>query len=130
MVSDSIADMLIRIKNAYLANNREVELPWSKIKEEIAKVLTSEEFLAGFKTSEKEGKKALVLRLKYDKGGVRFENVKRISKPGKRVYKKAAAIRSVLGGYGVSILSTTKGIMTGKEARKQGLGGEVLAEVW
>lgn len=128
-MSDPIADLLIRIKNGYLAKKKLVEVPWSKILEGIAKILKGGGYLK--KVEVKEDKfRALVLNLKYVKGCPALTNVKRISKPGVRRYVKAKNIKPVLNGLGIMIVSTPQGLMSGKEAKKKGLGGEILAEVW
>lgn len=132
VLTDPIADMLTRIRNANVMRYTKVEVPASKVKEEIAKILTEEGFISGY-TIEKHEKQddMIVLSLKY---GQKKESVitglKRISKPGLRVYAKVDEIPSVLNGLGIAIISTSKGIMTDKQARKEQVGGEVLAYIW
>jgi small subunit ribosomal protein S8 len=131
-VTDPIADMLTRIRNALVTKKREVSVPASSMKKAIAQILLDEGYIAGFKveeTKDRQGK--LVLTLKYGPGGQKvIQGLKRISKPGLRVYARHGEIPKVLGGLGIVIISTSKGIMTDREARKQAVGGEVLAYVW
>ncbi len=131
MVTDPIADMLTRIRNANQMRYKEVEVPASKTKIEIAKILKEEGFIADYKINKVKPQDMMVLTLKY---GERKERVitglKRISKPGLRVYVKAEELPRVLNGLGIAVVSTSKGIMTDKEARKNSLGGEVLAYIW
>ncbi len=130
MVTDPIADMLTRIRNANQMRYKEVEVPASKIKNEIARILKSEGFITDYKVKKNNIQDILVLSLKYvDKERV-ITGLKRISKPGLRVYAKAEEVPTVLNGLGIAIISTSKGVMTDKEARKESLGGEVLAYVW
>ena len=130
MVTDPIADMLTRIRNANQMRYKEVEVPASKMKNEIARILKAEGFIVDYKVKKNNIQDILVLSLKYvDKERV-ITGLKRISKPGLRVYVKAEEVPSVLSGLGIAIISTSKGVMTDKEARKQSLGGEVLAYIW
>jgi small subunit ribosomal protein S8 len=130
-MSDPIADMLTRIRNASRARHGEVIVPASRVKREIARILVAEGFIAGF-AEERDGTAAVLrLQLKYVDGKVPVvSGLKRISKPGLRVYAKKTDIPRVLGGLGVVIVSTSRGIMTGSQARSANLGGEVLAYVW
>jgi len=131
MNADPIADMLTRIRNANKLRYEEVAMPSSKIKEGIAKILVSEGFIAGYRIDENEGKKELVLTLKYSATGERvITGLKRISKPGLRVYAEADKIPSVLKGLGIAIVSTPNGLLTDRQARKQHVGGEILCYVW
>ena len=131
MVTDPIADMLTRIRNASQMRYKEVEVPASKIKNEIARILKEEGFISDYKVKKNNVQDSLVLNLKYgDKKERVITGLKRISKPGLRVYAKAEEIPSVLSGLGIAIISTSKGMMTDKEARKESLGGEVLAYIW
>jgi len=131
MVTDPIADMLTRIRNANQMRYKEVEVPASKMKIEIAKILKEEGFINDYKVKKNEVQSIIVLSLKYsDKKERVITGLKRISKPGLRVYAKAEELPRVLNGLGIAIVSTSKGVMTDKEARKQSLGGEVLAFVW
>ena len=130
MVTDPIADMLTRIRNANQMRYKEVEVPASKMKNEIARILKSEGFIADYKVKKNNIQDILVLSLKYvDKERV-ITGLKRISKPGLRVYVKAEEVPQVLNGLGIAIISTSKGVMTDKDARKESLGGEVLAYIW
>ena len=130
-VSDPIADMLTRVRNASRARHTEVLVPASRTKREIARILIEEGFIAGVR-EEREGPSQLLrLELKYVDGKVPVvSGLKRISKPGLRVYARKTDIPRVLGGLGVVIVSTSKGIMTGTQARQAELGGEILAYVW
>ena len=131
MVTDPIADMLTRIRNANQMRYKEVEVPASKIKNEIARILKQEGFISDYKVKKSNVQDILVLILKYgDKKERVITGLKRISKPGLRVYAKAEEIPSVLSGLGIAIISTSKGMMTDKEARRESLGGEVLAYIW
>ena len=130
MVTDPIADMLTRIRNANQMRYKEVEVPASKMKNEIARILKSEGFIVDYKVKKNNIQDILVLSLKYvDKERV-ITGLKRISKPGLRVYVKAEEVPSVLNGLGIAIISTSKGVMNDKEARANSLGGEVLAYIW
>ncbi len=124
-MNDPISDMLTRIRNAQKAEHKSVIMPLSKIKLEIAKILKKENYIDDF--SVRSGKKLLEIDLKYPKA---INEIKRVSKPGQRFYIKVDKIKPVKSGYGCSIISTPKGLMTNKEARKVGLGGEVLLEIW
>jgi small subunit ribosomal protein S8 len=130
-VTDPIADMLTRIRNASAARHKELSLPSSRMKREIARILAEEGFIEGFETQPDAVQDRLVLRLKYVEGRTPVvSGLKRISKPGLRVYARKTEIPRVLGGLGLAILSTSHGVMTGTDARKQNLGGEVLCYVW
>ena len=130
-MTDPIADMLTRVRNGSTARHREVILPASRVKTEIARILVEEGFIASSGTRVEEGHEQLVLTLKYVEGRTPVvTGLKRISKPGLRVYARKTEIPRVLGGLGVAILSTSHGIMTGQQARKLNLGGEVLCYVW
>jgi small subunit ribosomal protein S8 len=131
MLSDPIADMLTRIRNANLAGHDRVEMPASKVKAEIARVLQDEGYVEAFGLSETDGHPQLWLEFKRrTPQGRPLTGLRRVSRPGLRVYRGSQSIPRVFGGLGVSVVSTSKGIMTGREARQQRLGGEVLAEVW
>src|SRR5271170_1918028 len=131
MLTDPIADLLTRIRNGARAKHPRVDLPSSKLKIEIARILKEEGYLANFKVVEEKGKKTLRVFLRYtpDRRSV-ITDLKRISRPGSRRYTGKAGIRTVVGGMGISIMSTPRGLMTGQSARKQGVGGEVVCEVW
>ncbi|MEG0021816.1 MAG: 30S ribosomal protein S8 [Bacilli bacterium] len=131
VVTDPIADMLTRIRNANQMRYKEVEVPASKMKLEIAKILKEEGFIVDFKIKKNNVQDFIILFLKYGEKKERvITGLKRISKPGLRVYAQAEEVPTVLNGLGIAILSTSKGVMTGKDAKKQSLGGEVLAYVW
>lgn len=132
MTTDPIADMLTRIRNAARAKHPRVDLPSSKLKIEIARILKDEGYLTNFKmVEETKGKKVLRVFLRYtsDRRSV-ITDLKRVSRPGSRRYVGKTGIRAVVGGMGISILSTPRGLMTGSTARKEGVGGELLCEVW
>ena len=127
VVTDTIADMLTRIRNANAMRYENVEIPNSKIKVEIARILKDEGFINDYKVEDR----TLTVTLKYAENKERvITGLKRISKPGLRVYAKGNEIPRVLNGLGIAIISTSKGIMTDKEARKENIGGEVLAYIW
>ncbi|MDY0295780.1 MAG: 30S ribosomal protein S8 [Acidobacteriota bacterium] len=128
--TDPIADMLTRIRNATMVQKTTVEMPLSRMKLEIAKLLKREGFIQNFKVENSVFPAQLILDLKYDGKKSVIEGLKRISKPGCRVYASSEEIPSVLGGLGVALLSTSKGIMTGRECEKNRIGGEVLLHIW
>jgi small subunit ribosomal protein S8 len=129
-VTDPIADMLTRVRNGIQARHPRVDMPSSKLKIEIARILKEEGYIANFKVGEEGKKKVLKVFLRYGSdGGNAIANIDRISKPGRRVYVGTKQVPRILGGLGVSILTTPRGVMTGKAARKAGLGGEVLCSV-
>jgi small subunit ribosomal protein S8 len=131
MMTDPIADMLSRIRNSALARHERAEMPHSNLKEHIAGVLKGEGFIDDVRVSDGEGPKTLVLVLRYGRDRQSaIDGVRRISAPGRRVYVRFDRIPRVRSGMGVSILSTSRGVMTDKEARKQRVGGELLCEVW
>ena len=130
VVTDPIADMLTRIRNALTAKHETVEVPASKMKKAIADILLNEGYISNVEMKEDGVQGSLLVTLKYSKEGNVISGLKRISKPGLRVYAKSNEIPKVLNGLGVAILSTSKGIMTDKQARANNLGGEVLAFVW
>lgn len=130
-MSDPIADMLTRIRNANQNRAKTVSMPSSKMKEEIAKILKDEGFVEEFSIEENDVQNTLTLTLKYGQKKERvITGLKRVSKPGLRVYSKAEDLPKVLNGLGIAIISTPKGIMTDKKARKENVGGEVIAYVW
>ena len=131
-MSDPIADMLTRIRNANTAKHDTVDVPASKIKVAIADILVKEGFVSGYKMIDVGNFQDIQITLKYgkDKNVKAITGLKRISKPGLRVYANAAELPKVLGGLGIAIVSTNKGILTDKEARKSNVGGEVIAFVW
>jgi small subunit ribosomal protein S8 len=130
-LTDPVADFLARIRNAIQARHQKLDIPASRLKLEIARILKEEGYVANFKATEEEGQKVLRIYLKYGPdNNAAISNLQRISRPGCRVYVGRSEIPRVLGGLGINILTTPKGVMTGREARKQGLGGEILCEVW
>jgi small subunit ribosomal protein S8 len=131
VVNDPIADMFTRIRNANQMRYKEVEVPASKIKIEIAKILKEEGFIKDYQIKKNEVQNIIVLTLKYGPKKERvITGLKRISKPGLRVYVKTNEVPKVLNGLGIAIISTSRGLMTDKEAREKSLGGEVIAYVW
>jgi len=129
--TDPVADLLTRIRNAINARQQKLDVPASKLKLEIARILKEEGYLANFKSTEESGQKVLRLYLKYGAhNDAAITNLARVSRPGCRVYVGHNDIPRVLGGLGISILTTPKGVMTGRQARKSGVGGEILCEVW
>ena len=131
VVTDTIADMLTRIRNANAMRYTEVTVPASNLKNELARILKEEGYIKDYKVVKDSTQGSIVLTLKYGENKERvITGLKRISKPGLRVYAKKDEVPKVLNGLGIAIISTSKGVMTDKEARKQNLGGEVLAYIW
>ncbi len=131
VINDPIADMLTRIRNANQMRYTKVEVPASKIKVEIAKILTNEGFISGYEMKKNDVQDDIILDLKYGENKERvITGLKRISKPGLRVYVQAEEVPRVLNGLGIAVVSTSKGLMTDKEARKNNVGGEILAYIW
>jgi len=131
MYTDPIADMLTRIRNANQALHPETAMPSSKLKEEIARILSEEGFIDSWRTADGEVGTELVVRLRYGTDRKRvLQGIQRVSKPGNRVYAGATNIGRVRGGIGVSIVSTSEGVMTDRDARRRNVGGEVLCKVW
>ena len=131
MHSDPIADMLTRIRNANTALHPVTSMPSSKLKEELAKILSSEGYIDGYKVEDATVGKELTVTLRYTNGRDRvLHGLRRISSPGRRVYKGAGELDRVLGGLGVSVVSTSEGLLTDREARRRKIGGEILCEVW
>ena len=131
MVNDPIADMLTRIRNASLVKHKQVVMPSSKIKAGIAEILVEEGFIEGYGVTDDKPQPKLVLRLKYtQQGRPVISGLERVSKPGRRFYSGAQDIPWVRSGLGINIVSTPKGLMTGRKARRQKLGGEILCNVW
>lgn len=130
-MTDPIADMLTRVRNASSAMHDEVEIPASKIKENIARILADEGFVSGFEVDKASGHPKIKIRLSYTDERERvISGIRRISKPGRRVYRGAQELPRVLGGLGIAIISTSQGVMTDKQARQAKVGGEILAYVW
>jgi small subunit ribosomal protein S8 len=131
MISDPIADMLTRVRNAMKARHPKVDVPTSKLKIEIARILKEEGYILNYKMADEGARKAIRIYLKYTPGNDPvISKLQRVSKPGCRVYVGKDDIPRVLGGLGVNILTTPKGVMTGSAARKAGVGGELLCQVW
>ncbi len=130
--TDSIADMLTRIRNGVMANHKKVLVPCTNMKKSIALILKEEGYLADFKLIKRSDKPFMLVFLKPSTkdGQNPIRGLKRVSKPGRRVYAPASDIPKVLGGIGTSILSTNKGVMTGRECKKQNVGGEILCYIW
>ena len=130
-LTDPVADFLARIRNAIRARHQKLDVPASKLKAEIARILKEEGYISNYKTQEEEGKQILRVYLKYGAGSeAAIRDLARISRPGCRRYVGKTGIRTVVGGMGISILSTPRGLMTGQAARREGVGGELLCEVW
>jgi len=131
VMTDPIADMLTRIRNANTVGHTTVEIPASNMKKAIAEILLNEGFIGGFEVIEDNKQGVIKVQMKYGAGKEKVINgIKKISKPGLKVYAKANEVPSVLGGLGIAIISTSKGIISDKEARKLGVGGEVICYVW
>jgi small subunit ribosomal protein S8 len=130
-LTDPVADFLTRIRNAHRARHQKLDAPASKLKAEIARILKEEGYIANYKATEEEGQRVLRVYLKYGPNNeAAIRDLKRISKPGCRVYIGKDEIKRVQGGLGISIMTTPKGVMTGRQARREGVGGEILCEVW
>jgi len=130
-MSDPLADMLTRIRNAVMVKYDSVEMPKSKIKVNVAKVLQDEGYIAGWEETDNGPQGTLIINLKYGPGGESvITGIKRVSKPGLRQYARAGSIPTVLNGLGVSIISTSQGLLSDRAARKANTGGEVLCQVW
>lgn len=131
VVTDSIADLIIRIKNGYLVRKKLVEVPWSKMSQKISEILVKEGYLKNVKLRIDNRKfKILELELKYEGKKPAITEVKRISKPGVRIYTKVSKIPQVRQGVGITIVSTPKGLMIDKQARKEKQGGEIICQIW
>ena len=129
-LTDPIADILTRIRNGNIAKHSEVKIPFSKIKESMASILKNEGYIANYEIKEEGTKKDIAVTLKYMDGETVIKGLKRISKPGRRVYTSVENLPKVLGGLGIAIVSTPKGVITDKECRKHNVGGEILCYVW
>ena len=131
MTSDPIADMLTRVRNALLARHPKVDVPASKVKVEIARILKEEGYVLNYKLVEEGAARIIRIYLKYTPGNSPvISHIERVSRPGCRIYVGKQEVPRVLGGLGINILTTSRGVMTGLEARKTGVGGEVLCQVW
>ncbi|HYD35279.1 MAG TPA: 30S ribosomal protein S8 [Vitreimonas sp.] len=129
-MTDPIADMIIRIKNALLVRKAEVEIPFSKMKQSIATILKEENYIEEIEVKPTTPQATLVLKLKYVGRTPAITDVKRLSKPGRRMYATVDQIPQSLGGYGLTLVSTSKGVMTATKARQLNVGGEVLCQIW
>ncbi|MGQ0826067.1 MAG: 30S ribosomal protein S8 [Actinomycetota bacterium] len=132
-MTDPIADMLTRVRNANIAFHDDVVMPSSKLKEAVARILEQEGYITGFSVDEQPGRpgRRLTIRMKYTNDRRRtISGLKRVSRPGLRVYSKAEAVPRVLGGMGIAIVSTNVGLLTDREARERKVGGEILCQVW
>lgn len=130
MISDPIADMLTIIRNGYKSSKEQVSIPYSRLKKDLAEKLIDLGYISSAAEATEDGKKFIKLELKYEKGRPELQGVKRISKPGLRVYKNKKEIPYVLGGLGSAIISTNQGLLSDREARKKQVGGEIICEVW
>jgi small subunit ribosomal protein S8 len=132
MVTDPVADLLTRIRNGHMAHHDKVDIPASKLKQAVVRILKEENYIKNFKVVDNKGKHPVIrVYLKYDPAGSPFINgLKRISKPGRRVYVGKEEIPIVLGGLGISILTTNQGVMVSRKAKSLGIGGEVLCNIW
>lgn len=129
-MTDPIADLITRIKNANLARHQEVKAPHSKMSEAVVKILVANEYLAGYEVKVQKPQSELVITLKYAGKVPVITDIKRTSKPGRRVYATSSRVPRVLNGYGMSIVSTSKGVLSSKEAKQQKVGGEVICQIW
>jgi small subunit ribosomal protein S8 len=131
MTTDPIADMLTRIRNGLAARHPKVDVPASRLKSDIAKILKDEGYIANYKLTEDGTQRSIRIYLKYTPGNMPvISRIERVSRPGCRVYVGSKGVQRVLGGLGINILTTPRGVMTGHSARKEGVGGEVLCQVW
>jgi small subunit ribosomal protein S8 len=131
VTSDPISDMLTRVRNAMKARHPKVDVPASRLKMEIARILKEEGYIQNFKLADEDGKGTIKIYLKYTTANQPvISHLERVSKPGRRVYVGRADIPRVFGGLGINILTTPRGVMTGRSARQEGVGGEVLCQVW
>lgn len=128
--NDTIGDFLTSIRNASKAEKATVAVQWSRLREGVARILTESGYLAGFRKADRDDKPVLELTLKYVSGVPAITSIERVSTPGRRVYAGYTTVPKVIGGMGVSILTTSRGVMTDAEARRQKVGGELLAKVW
>ncbi len=130
-LTDPVADFLTRIRNSIRARHQKLDVPASKLKAEIARILKDEGYIANYKATEENGLKVIRVYLKYGTNNeAAIRDLQRVSRPGCRVYVDRDEIRRVQGGLGISIMTTPKGVMTGRQARREGVGGEILCEVW
>ncbi len=129
-IIDPIADMLTRIRNAQMAKHEEVKVQHSRVKEEILKILKNDGFIEDYKVLTEKNKKDIIIKLRYYKQKPVIEGIERVSKPGRKIYIKSYELKPVMNNRGLSIISTSKGIMTGRKAKQLGIGGEYLLKIW
>lgn len=129
-MTDTVADIIIRVKNSYLARHEQVTVPASGLREQVARVLVETGYLENVERVAKKPQDELVLTLRYINGKPALTDVKRISKPGRRMYSGAGKLPRILSGYGTAVISTSKGVMTAQKARSENIGGEVLFSIW
>jgi small subunit ribosomal protein S8 len=129
-MNDTVSDLIIRIKNAYMAHHKEVVLPATKLREAIVKLMVEQGYLTSFVREAGTPQDTLKLELRYVKGKPALTDVERLSKPGRRVYQSVDKLPKVLGGYGIAVISTSKGILSDAQAREAGVGGELLFKAW
>lgn len=129
-MTDPISDLIIRIKNALMAGHEQVVMPSSKVKKAVADILASEGYITSVEVDDKAKHAQLIIKLKYAGKTPTITGVKRLSKPGRRLYSGSSDLPKTLGGYGITIVSTNKGVMTDTNARKQNVGGELLCQIW
>lgn len=130
VTTDPIADMLARIRNGYMAKKSSVAIPWSKMKESLAKILLDSGYISKQETKNEDGKKEIIISLKYSGKTPAVTEIKRISRPSLRIYANKNNLPRVLGGMGMAIISTPMGLLTDKDARKKSVGGEIICQVW
>ena len=131
MLTDPVADMLTRVRNAVAARQGKVEMPGSKLKVEIARILKEEGYITNYRVADEEGKQVIKVYLKYNPDTTPvISRLDRVSKPGRRVYASGKRIPRVIGGLGINIITTSRGVMTGQKAREMGVGGEILCSVY
>ncbi|MCD8484434.1 30S ribosomal protein S8 [Candidatus Woesebacteria bacterium] len=129
-MTDTVADLIIRIKNAYMAKHKTVVMPASKLRENIVKILVEGGYVSSYAREAQQPQDVLNIDLRYINGKPAVVDVKRVSKPGRRIYRSADQLPQVLGGYGTAVVSTSQGVMSDKEARQKKIGGEILFQVW
>ena len=129
-LSDPIGDMLARLKNSQMRNHKKIEMPSSKFKAKIAEILKSEGYIVDFEVKSEKNKANLQISLKYNSGNPVISSIERVSKPGRRIFSSAESLPKINNGLGIAIISTSKGVMTGIDARKQKLGGEIICKVF
>lgn len=129
-MTDNVSDMLIRLKNAYMAKHDVVEMPATKLRENIANLLVERGFVTSVERIENKPQDILRVQLRYIRGKAAMVDIKRVSKPGRRLYATAEKLPKVLGGYGMSVISTSQGVLSDAQAREKSIGGEILFKIW